>query len=162
MAPVIVLRDARPEDVPAILTMIRELAAFEREPDAVVATEADLLRDGFGPHPRFGCRVAEIDGAAAGFALWHFTYSTWLGRAGIHLEDLYVSPWARGAGLGEKLLIDIAALAIRHGAQRLDLAVLDWNPARGFYHRLGLAHRADWLPYRIDGAALAALAARAG
>ena len=153
------LRDATPEDVPVILALIKELALFEREPDAVVATEADLLRDGFGPEKRFGCRVVEFDGRVKGFALWFFSYSTWLGRAGIYLEDLYVAETARGHGLGRRLIVDMAQVAVRHGAQRLDLSVLEWNPARGFYQRLGIEHRSDWLPYRIDGEALKHLAA---
>jgi GNAT superfamily N-acetyltransferase len=159
--PAIHLRDAVPEDVPAILRMIRELADFEGEPDAVIATEADLLRDGWGPHKRFGCRLAELDGSACGFALWFYNYSTWEGRAGIYLEDLYVAPAARGHGIGARLIADLAALAVREGCRRLDLSVLDWNPARDFYHRLGLEHRADWLPYRVSGEALRALAAKA-
>ena len=159
--PKILLRDAIPADVPTILALIKELAVFERQPDAVVATEADLLRDGFGPEKRFGCRVAELDGRVAGFALWFFSYSTWLGRAGIYLEDLYVAEAARGHGLGRRLITDMAQVAVRHEAQRLDLSVLEWNPARGFYQRLGIAHRDDWLPYRIDGEALKRLAAEA-
>ena len=155
------IRDALPADVPAILRMIRELAEFERQPDSVVATEADLLRDGWGPQQRFSCRMAELDGAVCGFALWFYNYSTWEGRAGIYLEDLYVSPAARGRGVGERLIVDLAALAVREGLCRLDLSVLDWNPARDFYHRLGLEQRADWVPYRITGAALRALAAQA-
>jgi GNAT superfamily N-acetyltransferase len=153
------IRDAVPADVPAILGMIRELATFEREPDAVVATEADLLRDGWGPQKRFGCRMAELDGATIGFALWFYSYSTWEGRVGVYLEDLYVKPMARGQGAGKRLLIDLAALTVREGCRRLDLSVLTWNPAREFYHRLGLAHREEWLPYRVAGAALTALAA---
>jgi GNAT superfamily N-acetyltransferase len=155
------LRDAVPADVPIILALITELAIFEREPDAVVATEADLLRDGFGPEKRFGCRVVEWDGRVVGFALWFFSYSTWLGRAGIYLEDLYIAESARGHGLGRRLIVDMAQVAIRHNAQRLDLSVLEWNPARGFYERLGMKHRGDWLPYRIDGPALERLAAEA-
>lgn len=158
--PDITLRDAAPADVPVILALIRELATFEREPDAVVATEADLLRDGWGPEPRFGCRLALLDGRVAGFALWFYNYSTWLGRAGIYLEDLYVSPWARGHGLGERLVADLARRAVQEGMRRLDLSVLTWNPARQFYEKLGLAHRSDWLPYRLEGDAIRALAER--
>jgi GNAT superfamily N-acetyltransferase len=160
--PKIQVRDAVPADVPAILSMIRELAIFEREPDAVVTTEADLLRDGWGPNKRFGCRVAELDGTTCGFALWFYNYSTWEGRAGIYLEDLYVRPEARGHGLGRRLIADLAALAVREGCRRLDLTVLEWNPARDFYHRQGLEARKEWLPYRVSGAALKALAAQAG
>jgi GNAT superfamily N-acetyltransferase len=156
------IRDAAPEDVPAVLGMIRDLAAFEREPDAVVATEADLLRDGWGPHKRFGCLVAELDGSAAGFALWFYNYSTWEGRAGLYLEDLYVKPAARRHGLGARLVAELAALAVREGCRRFDLSALHWNPARAFYDRLGFEYRADWLSYRLSGAALAALAEEAG
>ncbi len=156
----ITIRAAEPEDVPVILQLIRDLAIFEKQPDAVVATEADLLRDGWGPTPRFGCRIAELDGVPCGFALWFYNYSTWEGRAGIYLEDLYVSPAARGRGVGEKLVIDVAQIAVAEGARRLDLNVLGWNPARAFYHRLGVTHRDDWLPYRVDGEALRQLAKR--
>jgi GNAT superfamily N-acetyltransferase len=154
------IRDAVPEDVPAILRMVRELAEFERQPDAVVATEADLLRDGWGPQPRFACRMAELDGAVVGFALWFHSYSTWEGRAGIYLEDLYVVPQARGRGVGERMIVDLAQIALREGFRRLDLSVLDWNPAREFYQRLGFEHRSDWQPYRVTGEALKALAAK--
>ncbi len=154
------VRDARPEDVGTILRLVRELATFEREPDAVVATEADFLRDGFGPNPRFHCRLADLDGVTVGFCLWFHNYSTWEGRAGIHLEDLYITPSARGCGIGERFITDLAAIAVRDGARRLDLSVLDWNPARAFYERLGLTHRSDWASYRIAGADLAALARR--
>ncbi|MGB8844020.1 MAG: GNAT family N-acetyltransferase [Aliidongia sp.] len=156
--PSIQIRDAVPADIPAILTMIRELAIFEREPDAVVTTEADLLRDGWGPNKRFGCRMAELDGTTCGFALWFYSYSTWEGRAGIYLEDLYVRPEARGHGMGRRLISDLAALAVREGCRRLDLTVLEWNPARDFYHRQGLEQRTEWLPYRVSGTALKALA----
>jgi GNAT superfamily N-acetyltransferase len=150
----IVIRDAVPADVPKILELVKELATFEREPEAVIATEADFLRDGWGPSPRFFCRMAELDGRVCGFALWFFNYSTWRGHAGLYIEDLYVSPWARGHGIGARLVKDLARIAVAEGASRLDLSVLEWNPAREFYHRLGLVHRADWLPYRIEGEAL--------
>jgi GNAT superfamily N-acetyltransferase len=152
--PEITLRDAAPDDVGAILAMIRELATFENEPDAVEATEADLLRDGFGAVPRFQCRLAELDGRVCGFALWFFNYSTWVGRAGLYLEDFYVRPWARRHGVGERLLRDLARIAVEHQAGRLDLNVLAWNPARQFYERLGIRHLDSWLPDRIAGAAL--------
>jgi GNAT superfamily N-acetyltransferase len=158
--PAITIRAAEPADAPTILALIRELAAFEKQPDAVVATEADLLRDGWGPTPRFSCLIGELDGKACAFALWFPNYSTWEGRAGLYLEDLYVAPWARGRGVGERLVVAIAGIAVAQGARRLDFNVLDWNPARAFYHRLGITHRDDWLPYRVDGEALKQLAKR--
>jgi GNAT superfamily N-acetyltransferase len=160
--PDITIRDARPEDCGEILRLVKELAAYEREPDAVVATEADFRRDGFSETKRFSCRIAEIDGAVCGFALWFFNYSTWRGRAGIYLEDIYVSPAARGHGAGERLIRDIAKIAVAHGAPRLDFNVLTWNPARGFYERLGVPPLEGWVPYRAEGEALARLASGQG
>lgn len=157
----IAIRPARPADAGAILAMIRELAAFERAPDAVKATEADLLRDGWGPAPKFEALIAELDGVPSGFALFFHNYSTWEGRAGIHLEDLYVTERARGYGLGRRLMAALAAVAIDRGCKRLDLSVLDWNPARRFYDRIGMVRMAEWLPYRLTGDALARLAAEA-
>ncbi len=156
--PQILIRDAVPDDVPVILTLIRELAEFEHEPDAVVATEADLLRDGWGAEKRFSCRIVERDGKVCGFALWFFNYSTWRGRAGLYVEDLYVSPWARSGGIGARLIRDMATIAVSHGCPRMDLNVLHWNPARQFYERLGIRHLEEWLPYRIAGEDLAKLA----
>jgi GNAT superfamily N-acetyltransferase len=156
--PTIIIRDAEPGDVPTILRFVRELAMFENELEAVVATEADFLRDGFGPARRFFCRIALLDDAPAGFTLWFRNYSTWQGRAGLYIEDLYVTEAARGQGVGRRLLADLARIAIQEKAGRIDLSVLHWNPARGFYEAAGLTHRDDWLPYRIEGAAIAALA----
>lgn len=154
----ILIRAAGPQDVGTLLGFVRALAAFERVPDAVRASEADLLRDGFGPVPRFEARLAVIDGAACGFTLFFTTYSTWEGRPGLHLEDIYVADWARRRGVGRQLLADLAAIAVERQYRRLDLSVLDWNPARGFYERIGIRHHAGWLPYRVSGEALAALA----
>ncbi len=156
----ILIRDAHAGDVDTILDFVKALALFERQPAAVVATAADLLRDGFGTAPRFHCAIAEIDGNPVGFTLWFQNYSTWKGRPGIFLEDIYVSDAARGQGVGAKLLTDLARRAVAIGAGRLDLNVLDWNPARGFYERLGIQQITEWLPYRIEGDALAALAGR--
>jgi GNAT superfamily N-acetyltransferase len=155
---VIEIRDAGPEDVPLILGFVRDLAEFEREPDAVKASEADLLRDGFGPARRFEARIALLDGKPAGFALFFPNYSTWQGRAGLYLEDIYVADWARGRGVGRHLMADLARIALARGWARLDLAVLDWNPARRFYEELGLEHRREWLPYRVSGDRLGDLA----
>src|SRR5450432_583910 len=146
------VRAARPEDIPLILDLIWELALYEREPDAAVATEADLMRDGFGPTRRFECLVAEVDGQGAGFALYFFNYSTWRGRAGIHLEDLFVRPQFRGLGLGRALL---TAVAVREGCGRLQWDVLGWNqPAIDFYERLGAKFPDEWRMMRVSDGAL--------
>jgi len=156
------LRSATPADVPQILAFIRDLATYEREPDAVLATEADLLRDGFGPTRRFHCIIAEIDSAPAGFALYFHNYSTWRGRAGIYLEDLYVSLEHRGKGIGKALLTHVAAIAVAEGCPRYEWAVLDWNqPSIDFYHSLGAVMKSEWKGMQVSGDALAALAALA-
>jgi GNAT superfamily N-acetyltransferase len=157
----ITIRSAGPEDVPTILRFIQELAEFEGEPDAVKATEADLLRDGFGEERRFESRLGFVDGVASGFTLFFPTYSTWEGRPGLWLEDLYVTPAARRGGLGRALVCDVAAIAVARGFRRLDLSVLDWNPARGFYETIGVRRLEQWLQHRATGAALEALAAQA-
>ena len=132
------IRPATAEDVPQILEFIRALATYEREPDAVTATEADLLRDGFGPNPYYCCLIAEHDGQPAGFALCFFSYSTWLGRAGVYLEDLFVLPEFRGQGIGKALLQRVAAIAVEKDCPRLQWEVLDWNtPAIDFYRAMG-------------------------
>ncbi|MGO8914471.1 MAG: N-acetyltransferase family protein [Stellaceae bacterium] len=154
----IAIRAATREDVGILLGFIHALAAFERLPDAVSASEADLLRDGFGATPRFEARLAFCDGKPCGFSLFFTTYSTWEGRPGLYLEDLYVADWARRQGVGRKLLADLAALALARDYRRLDLSVLDWNPARAFYERIGMRQNAGWLPYRVRGEALATLA----
>jgi GNAT superfamily N-acetyltransferase len=152
------IRPATPADVDTILTFIKGLAAFEHEPEAVKAMPEDLLRDGFGPHPRFETLIAERDGKPVGFALFFPTYSTWEGRPGIHLEDIFVIEAERGTGVGYRLMTALAALAVERGCARLELSVLHWNPARKFYRRLGLAHQEEWLPYRMSGEALKKLA----
>lgn len=154
----VLIRPAAPEDVDLVLGFVHRLAAFEREPDAVKATRADYLRDGFGPDPSFGAHLAFVGERPAGLALWFRTYSTWEGRPGLWLEDLFVEEWARGQGVGRALVAALAALAHGRGWARLDLSVLDWNPARAFYDRLGFRHLLPWRPYRLEGSALAALA----
>jgi len=154
----IVIRPALPADVGVILEFIKGLAAFEHEPGAVKATTDDLLRDGFGAQPKFEVLIAERAGHPVGFALFFPTYSTWEGRSGIHLEDIFVIEEERGTGVGYRLMTALAALTVERGCARLELAVLHWNPAREFYHRLGLAHTEEWLPYRISGEALRKLA----
>jgi GNAT superfamily N-acetyltransferase len=154
------IRPAKPADVPVILRFIRELATYEREPDAVVATEADLLRDGFGPAPRFWALIAEFDGEPAGFALYFTSYSTWRGHHGIRLEDLYVTPVLRGKGIGKALLARLARIAVEQGCPRLEWDVLDWNaPAIAVYERIGAKIMAEWRIMRLSGDALTTLAA---
>jgi GNAT superfamily N-acetyltransferase len=157
--PTLTIRPAVPADVETILSFIKGLAAFEHEPDAVKTTAADLLRDGFGAQPKFETLLAERDGKPVGFALFFPTYSTWEGRSGLHLEDIFVLEEERGKGVGLRLMTALAALAVARGCARLELAVLHWNPARTFYHRLGMTHLDEWLPYRISGEALRNLAA---
>jgi len=156
------VRPADERDVAAVDALIRELARYEREPDAVVATEADLRRALFGPAPLVHCLVVEVDpgGPVAGFALWYVTYSTWTGRPGIWLEDLFVAPEHRGSGCGRALLQRLAAICRERGYARLEWNVLDWNePALGFYRSLGAQALDTWTVHRLDGGALADLAA---
>ena len=153
------VRFATAEDAADIVRFVRGLAAFEREPLAHVRlTEADVLRDGFGPRPAFECIIAEQAGRLVGFALFFPNYSTWEGRAGLYVEDVFVVEEARGSGAGRAILAALARIAHDRGAPRIDLAVLDWNPARGFYDRLGFTQQQEWLPYRLDAAGIAALA----
>ena len=152
------LRFATPGDLGLMLQLVRELAAYEKSPDAVVATEDDLLRYGFGRERRFEALLAFVGDQPAGLALFFPNFSTWRGRPGLYLEDLYVSEWARGFGVGRRLMTRLAAIAIERGCARLDFAVLDWNPARGFYHRLGIETRPDWLLYRATDDVLRRLA----
>jgi GNAT superfamily N-acetyltransferase len=152
------IRAATRADVGTVLRLVRALAQFERAPDAVLATEADLLRDGFGASPRFEARLAFLGERPAGFTLFFPTYSTWEGRPGLYLEDIFVEEWARRRGVGRALIADLARLALARGCRRLDLSVLDWNPARGFYERLDIRLNAGWVPYRASGDALAVLA----
>ncbi len=155
------IRPATPDDVPTILGFIRELAEFEREPDAVLATEADLLRDGWGEPARFTAIIADYNGAPAGFALYFTTYSTWRGHHGIRLEDVYVTPSLRGHGIGKALLARLARIAVDQGCPRLEWDVLEWNePAIAFYHRIGAKVLTEWRIMRVADESLAALAAQ--
>jgi GNAT superfamily N-acetyltransferase len=157
-----VIRPARPDDIPVIYQLIRELAEYERAPDEVTGTEDDLRRALFAAQPAVFAHVAEHEGLVAGFALWFVNYSTWLGRHGLYLEDLYVTPELRGQGLGRALLAELAAICVRRGYGRLEWWVLDWNePARGFYASLGAIPMDEWTVHRLTGPALHELAARA-
>lgn len=153
------IRPAAPADVPLILTLIRELAEYEKLADQVSATEADLKTALFGARTHAECVIAELGGKPAGFALFFHNFSTFLGKPGIYLEDLFVRPEARGLGAGKRLLEQLARLALERGCGRLDWAVLDWNePSIGFYQSLGAVALDDWTTYRLSGAALARLA----
>jgi len=155
-----VIRPAAAADVALILGFIRALAAYERHPDDVTATEEGLLRDGFGPRPFYECLIAEHDGHPAGFALYFYNYSTWLGQPGIYLEDLFVQPELRGLGIGKALLQRVAAVAVDKGLDRLQWAVLDWNtPAIDFYVAMGAEFLDAWRNVRLGGDALRRLAA---
>ena len=160
--PAIHLRETTPADVPQILTFIRALADYEREPDQVVLTEAELLRDGFGEgkNPRYRCLFAELDARPVAFALFFPIYSTWRGPS-IHLEDLFVYPEARGKGIGKALLTRVAAIAIAEGCRRLQWDVLEWNTtAIAFYESLGAYRMMDWRTMRVTGDQLHTLAAQ--
>src|SRR5262249_47776727 len=154
----ITVRFATADDVRLLLHFVRQLAVFERAAAAVIATEADLLRHGFGADPQFEAILAFLDGEPAGCALFHSRFSTWLGRPGLYLEDLYVAEQARGRGVGKRLMARLAAIAVERGWGRIDFPVLDWNPAREFYRRLGMHHHGEWLRYGADETALKQLA----
>lgn len=155
----IVLRPARPDDVPLVLALIRELADYERLSDAVVADEALLADALFGDAPAAEVVIAEADGAPAGFALFFHMFSTFLGRRGLYLEDLFVRPAYRGRGIGLQLMRHLAALAIARDCGRFEWTVLDWNaPAIGFYRALAAAPQDGWTVQRLEGDALRALA----
>jgi GNAT superfamily N-acetyltransferase len=153
------IRKATGADASLILEFIRHLAVYEREPDAVVATEEDIVRDGFGPEPKFRCLIAEWSGKPAGFAFFFYNYSTWLGKPGLYLEDLFVLPEMRGKGIGKALLIKLAQIAVAENCYGMRWQVLEWNePAIEFYHTLG-AHIMDaWETMRLMEPALSRLA----
>jgi GNAT superfamily N-acetyltransferase len=155
------IRAAGREDAGTLMRLVRELAEFERLAEKVRASEADLLREGFGPTPRFEALLAEEDRRAVGFALFFHNFSTFEGRTGIFLEDIYVVEGARGRGVGRQLMARLAAIAVERGCARLDLSVLEWNPARRFYDRLGMTQMTDWLGYRLTGPGLVRLAEEA-
>ncbi len=157
-----VIRKATAADAAQILEFIRALAAFERAPDAVTATEEGLIRDGFGPNPFYRCLIADYDGQPAGFAFYFFNYSTWVGRPGIYVEDLFVLPQFRRLGIGRELLRQVATIAVETGCQRLQWEVLDWNtPAIDFYRAIGAEFLDEWRNVRLSGEALNNLAAGA-
>jgi len=153
------IRPATRQDVPQILAFIRELAQYERLSHAVVATESDLVRSLFGPEPCAHVLLAALDAAPVGFAVYFYNFSTFVGRPGLYLEDLYVRPAARGLGIGRRLLVTLARLAVERECGRMEWAVLDWNePAIRFYRKLGATPNDDWTTYRLSGEMLGNLA----
>ena len=154
------VREARPDDVASIAAMIRALADYEKLAHACVSTEQDLQRALFGPHPAAEVLIATAGGVPAGFALFFHTFSTFLARRGLWLEDLFVYPEQRGRGIGRALLLRLAAIAAARECGRFEWAVLDWNtPALRFYERMGATVLPDWRIVRVTGAALDRLAA---
>lgn len=153
------IRPATPDDVATILRFVQDLAAFEREPDAVEATEAMLGEALFGSHPAAEAVIAEEAGAPVGFALFFHNFSTWKGRRGLYLEDLYVTPAARGRGVGGALLRHLAGIAVERNCARFEWAVLDWNAdAIAVYRRMGAVGLEDWTVQRVEGEALRRMA----
>ena len=156
------IRAATPGDVPEILKFIRELAEYEKLADQAVATAEDLMRDGFSEQPYFHVLIAEWDRQPAGFALYFFNYSTFQGKPGLYLEDVFVRPPFRGKGIGKALLLHLAKTAVDEGCGRFQWQVLDWNkPSIEFYESLGAQVMTEWLTMRVTGEALTKLAAQA-
>jgi len=155
----VTVRAAVEDDEAEILRLVRALAEYEREPNAVKATPASLRAALFGANPKVFAHLAEQDGRVVGMAVWFFNFSTWTGRHGLYLEDLFVEPDLRGQGVARLLFREMAAVAKAHDCARIDWAVLDWNElGKGLYRRIGARHMADWEPWRLDGDALDAVA----
>src|ERR1043166_4598666 len=153
------IRPATPADASLMLRFIHGLAEYERAPNAVIATEEDLIRDGFGPQPKYRCVIAEWDGTPAGFAFFHYNYSTWRGQAGLYLEDLFVLPEMRGKGIGKALLQKLAAIAVEENCYGLRWMVLEGNePELKFYESLGAELLGEWETMLLRGPALERLA----
>jgi GNAT superfamily N-acetyltransferase len=156
------IRPAAPADAATIADFVRELADYERLPQEAVATPDDFAAALFGPSPKVFCEIAEVDGAPAGFALWYYSFSTWLGRHGLYLEDLYVRPAFRGVGAGKALLATLARRCLDEGLPRFEWEVLDWNsPAIDFYEAQGAVLMRGWEPVRLSGEPLRRLAEQA-
>ena len=149
------IRSARSEESTVILQLIKDLAEYEKAPDQVEATESDLKATIFGKKPKVFCDVVEVDGEIAGMAIWFLNYSTWQGKHGIYLEDLFIKPEYRGRGYGKALLVHLAKLCEKKGFGRFQWWVLDWNsPAIEFYRSLGAEAMDEWTVYRVSGKAL--------
>ena len=149
------IRKAEISDAEAIHNLIVELAIYEREPEAVVATVDKLKENLFGADPVAFCHVAEVDGQVVGIAIWFLNYSTWLGKAGLYLEDLFVKPEFRSRGLGLQLMKTLAQICVERGYERFQWWVLDWNePSINFYKSIGAEAMDQWTVYRLSGDAL--------
>ena len=154
------IREAKISDVQAIYDLIVELAIYEKEPDAVIASVEDIKENLFGADPVAYCHVAEVDGQVVGIAIWFLNYSTWLGKAGLYLEDLFVKPEFRGSGLGLQLMKTLAQLCVDRNYERFQWWVLDWNePSINFYRSIGAEAMDEWTVYRLSGSALKSFAA---
>jgi GNAT superfamily N-acetyltransferase len=154
----IVVRAATVDDVELLHRFSVDLATYEDEPEAVTSTPQTLARDGFGKDPQFGALIAERQGKPIGFVLYTFNYSVWTAARGIFIEDVWVVPEERRGGVARALMVMLAKECLAKGYKRIDLNVLDWNPARGFYEKIGFKWIRTWLPYRLSGEALHALA----
>jgi GNAT superfamily N-acetyltransferase len=156
------IRKATAKDILLILQFIRELADYEKAPQEAVATPEDLKRDGYSGNPKFRVVIAEWGGEPAGFALYFYSYSTWQGKPGLFLEDLFVRPPFRGKGIGKALFLHLAKIALKDGCGRYQWQVLDWNtPAIKFYESLGAQVMKEWLTLRVSGGELGKLSAQA-
>jgi GNAT superfamily N-acetyltransferase len=151
------VRAATVDDVELLHRFSVDLAAYEDEPHAVTSTPQTLARDGFGETPQFAALIAERAGKPVGFALYTFNYSVWTAARGIFVEDIWVIPEERRGGVARALMQGLAEECAAKGYKRIDLNVLDWNPARGFYEKIGFSWIRNWLPYRLSGETLAAL-----
>jgi GNAT superfamily N-acetyltransferase len=152
------IRPAARQDAAQVFAFIRDLAEYEKLLDDVIATTEDIERALFAPQPRVFCDIAEWEGKPAGFALWFYNFSTFRGRHGIYLEDLFVKPAFRGHGIGKALLVGLAQRAVREGCARVEWSVLDWNePSINFYKSLGAVPMDEWTIFRLTGDALHAL-----
>lgn len=156
------IRPAQPADAATLVAMMKEFAEFEDEPaETLKLTADDVLRDGFGQHPKFEVLLAELHGEVVGFLLFFQHYSAWEGRSGIYIEDLYVRDSARGHGLGRRLLAALAQIAVERDCRRIELDVLDGNPTCAFYAHVGMQPLKQWLPYRMAREAIERLAGEA-
>jgi GNAT superfamily N-acetyltransferase len=154
------IREARPEDVETLVSLVRELAVYEKLEQHARATSEDFVRHLFGIRPAAEAAIAVVNGEAVGFALWFSTFSTFRGQPGLYLEDIFVKPSHRGSGIGKGLLAAVARQAVERGCGRVEWSVLDWNaPAIGFYRSLGARPMDEWTVYRIDDEPLRRLAA---